>query len=417
MSPPNNESTEAYRRPARAGTSDQSSDTPPLVSSPVKVGYGRKVVASAPHAVAWSKPDFTLNEVRAAVPAHLFKRDTARSFRYVFADFAMMFALWALATQIDHVLPKWATYIAWPAYWIAQGVVCTGIWVIAHECGHQAFSDKAWINNSVGYVLHSFLLVPYYSWKFSHSKHHKANAHMTKDQVFVPAKRSKYAEKLGEKKEPAAPHHDEPIWADAPIADLLNIVAMLTVGWPMYLINNASGQRFDTWTSHFRPTAPIFEPKQWFQVVLSDIGMAIMIGLLCLSGYIWGAAAVFKFYVIPYLNVNAWLVLITFLQHTDPQVPHYSENEWNYLLGAISTVDRDFGVLNHFHHHISDSHVVHHIFPTMPHYNAVEATAYVKEFLGKYYLYDPTPFYKAVWNSYTTCKFVEDEGDVKWFKH
>ncbi|KAJ3152548.1 Delta(12)-fatty-acid desaturase [Geranomyces variabilis] len=419
MSPPSNneDSTGAYRRQAAVGSSPDNTTVPPLPSaSPKSTGYGRNVVASATYAARWSKPAFTLNDVRNAVPAHCFKRDTARSFRYIYADAAGMLALWALATQF-YRLPLWAAAIAWPAYWIAQGIVCTGLWVIAHECGHQAFSEKAWINNSVGYVLHSFLLVPYYSWKFTHGKHHKANAHMTKDQVFVPSTRSDHKEKIGERKEPAALHHDEPVWADAPIADLLNIVAMLTFGWPMYLLNNATGQRFQEWTSHFRPTAPIFEPKQWFHVVASDIGMGIMLAALFLAGHIWGSAAVLKFYVIPYLNVNAWLVLITFLQHTDPQVPHFADSEWNYLLGAISTVDRDYGVLNHFFHHIGDTHVAHHIFSTMPHYHAEEATAAIKKFLGPYYLYDKTPIAKAVWNSYTTCKFVEDEGDVKWFKH
>ncbi|KAJ3020339.1 Delta(12)-fatty-acid desaturase [Thoreauomyces humboldtii] len=401
----------------RAPATDAPEDTTVSPSSTAPTGYGRKTVASAPYASAWEKPNFTLNQVRAAVPAHCFKRDTARSFHYVYADVAMAVVLFVAATKIDTLLPAWAGWAAWPAYWIAQGVVCTGLWIIAHECGHQAFSEKAWINNSTGYVLHSLLLVPYYSWKISHGKHHKANAHMSKDQVFVPAHRSRYVEKLGEYQEPAEHHHDEPAWKDAPIVDLLNIFGMLTVGWPLYLIHNASGQRYPQWTSHFRPTSPIFEPKQWFQVVLSDIGVALTIALLCVAGHIWGSAAVIKFYVMPYLNVNAWLVLITFLQHTDPQVPHYTDKTWDYLLGAISTVDRDYGILNHFFHHIADTHVAHHIFPTMPHYHAVEATRHIKEFLGKYYLYDNTPVFKAVWNSYTQCKFVEDKGDVLWFKH
>lgn len=45
-----------------------------------------------------------------------------------------------------------------------QGAVCTGLWVIAHECGHQAFSKWQLLNDSVGIVLHSCLLVPYFSW-------------------------------------------------------------------------------------------------------------------------------------------------------------------------------------------------------------------------------------------------------------
>ena len=45
-----------------------------------------------------------------------------------------------------------------------QGAVCTGVWVIAHECGHGGFSKWQVVNDAVGLVLHSCLLVPYFSW-------------------------------------------------------------------------------------------------------------------------------------------------------------------------------------------------------------------------------------------------------------
>jgi omega-6 fatty acid desaturase (delta-12 desaturase) len=93
------------------------------------------------------------------------------------------------------------------------------------ECGHQAFSDSAWINNTVGFILHSLLLVPYYSWKISHSKHHKANAHMDKDQVFVPSKRAP-SSKIS---------HDAP---STPVYDLLRIIRQQLFGWPAYLFAN-----------------------------------------------------------------------------------------------------------------------------------------------------------------------------------
>ena len=45
-----------------------------------------------------------------------------------------------------------------------QGAVGTGLWIIAHECGHQAFSKWQTMNDAVGLVVHSALLVPYFSW-------------------------------------------------------------------------------------------------------------------------------------------------------------------------------------------------------------------------------------------------------------
>lgn len=90
----------------------------------------------------WEIPDFTIKEIREAIPAHCFKRDTLRSFTYVIHDFAIIAALAYAATWIDTIPNQAARILLWPAYWIAQGIVGTGVWVIGHECGHQAFSPS-----------------------------------------------------------------------------------------------------------------------------------------------------------------------------------------------------------------------------------------------------------------------------------
>ncbi len=46
--------------------------------------------------------------------------------------------------------------------------------------------------------------------------------------------------------------------------------------------------------------------------------------------------------------------------------------EWNYMRGGLSTIDRDYGWFNNIHHDIG-THVVHHLFPQIPHYNLIEA--------------------------------------------
>ena len=44
-------------------------------------------------------------------------------------------ALFYASTFIGHeALPTWAPYVLWPVYWMCQGVVCTGIWVIGTFC-------------------------------------------------------------------------------------------------------------------------------------------------------------------------------------------------------------------------------------------------------------------------------------------
>jgi fatty acid desaturase len=58
-------------------------------------------------------------------------------------------------------------------------------------------------------------------------------------------------------------------------------------------------------------------------------------------------------------------------QHTHPALPHFVDGEWEWLRGALATVDRSYGrVLDIVFHHIADTHVAHHLFPQMPHYHA-----------------------------------------------
>ena len=79
----------------------------------------------------------------------------------------------------------------------------------------------------------------------------------------------------------------------------------------------------------------------------------------------------------------------------------------------ISTVDRDYGtIMNKIFHHCTDAHVIHHLFASMPHYNAREATEAIKPTIGEYYQTDNTPFYKALCREYKECLYVvADEAD------
>ena len=48
-----------------------------------------------------------------------------------------------------------ARFAVWALYAFAAGLPMTGLWVCAHECGHQAFSESKLVNNTVGWFLHS----------------------------------------------------------------------------------------------------------------------------------------------------------------------------------------------------------------------------------------------------------------------
>merc|ERR1712034_204616 len=291
--------------------------------------------------VPYLKPPFTVGEIKKAIPPHCFKRSLLRSFSYVVYDLFLVFLFYYIATSYFHLLPTPFSYIAWPVYWILQGCVCTGVWVIAHECGHHAFSDYQWVDDTVGLILHSTLLVPYFSWKYSHRRHHSNTGSLERDEVFVPKLKSK-------------------------------------MSWFSKYLNN--------------PHGPIYNDRERFQIYISDVGVIATTYVLYRVALAQGLAWLTCIYGVPLLIVNGFLVLITYLQHTHPSLPHYDSSEWDWLRGALATVDRDYGVLNKVFHNITDTHVAHHLFSTMPHYHAMEATKAIKPLLGEYYQFDGTPF-------------------------
>lgn len=356
----------------------------------------------------WPAP-FTFGDIKKAIPRHCFQRSAVKSFMHLSVDLAMVAAMAYGASFIDgSELAGWQKFLAWSTYWFWQGAVGTGVWVIAHECGHQAFSPSKFINDSVGWVLHSALLVPYHSWRISHRNHHSNTGSCENDEVFCPARRDDYVEPHGE------------LMRDVPLYSVWRIFLMLTFGWmPGYLFMNATGpHKYEGKTrDHFNPKSALFAKEDYFDIVSSDCGFLLALAGLVYAGYTFGPMAVLKYYWMPYMWVNHWLVLITYLQHTDVNVPHYRGEEWNWLRGACCTIDRSFTpVLNHLFHHITDTHVCHHLFHTMPFYHAEEATKHIKKVLGDYYMHDDTFFPLAAYRAMSECRFVDNEGPVVFYK-
>ncbi|KAF5735738.1 omega-6 fatty acid desaturase [Tripterygium wilfordii] len=358
--------------------------------------------------VPYEKPQFTLSQIKQAIPPHCFKRSLLHSFSYVVHDLTLSFIFYYIATTYFHLLPPLITYIAWPIYWIFQGCILTGVWVIAHECGHHSFSDYQWVDDTVGLILHSTLLVPYFSWKISHRRHHSNTGSIERDEVFVPKTKSSiswYSKYLNN-----------------PLGRFLTLLVTVTLGWPLYLAFNVSGRSYDRFACHFDPYGPIYSPREKLQIYISDAGIFTAFYALYRVAAANGLAWLVCVYGVPLLIVNGFLVVITYLQHTHPALPHYDSSDWEWLKGALLTMDRDYGLLNKVFHNITDTHVTHHLFSMMPHYHAMEATNAIKPILGEYYRLDSTPFYKALWREAKECVYVEpDEGSpskgVLWYRN
>ena len=105
------------------------------------------------------------------------------------------------------------------------------------------------------------------------------------------------------------------------------------------------------------------------------------------------------------------------LQHTDVDVPHFTDGDHNFVKGAFHTIDRPYdkldpwGAIDFLHHKIGSTHVAHHFDSTIPHYKAQVATDAIKEAFPEIYLYDPTPIPEALWRVCKGCAAVEKRGE------
>jgi len=288
-------------------------------------------------------------------------------------------------------------------------------------------------------VLHSSLLVPYFSWQFSHAKHHAKTNSLMDGESHNPDTMEELCNMLGLDYYKL---HDT--LGDDAFAGF-QLFAHLVFGWPVYLLTNATGGRRtfdrkpkgDKVLDHFRPSSQLFPPSWRVRVGASTVGVLGFIGLLCHLGSIYGGSKVAMMYIPAYLVCNGWLVLYTWLQHTHEGLAHYGEDDWSWVKGALSTIDRPYadlycgglfrgggplsqasseghpngggGFHDWMHHRIGSTHVFHHVFSGAPCYRAVEATKHLKAFLEPkgLYNYDPRSTWRAAWDTASSCHGVE----------
>lgn len=364
-------------------------------------------------------------EIRAILPAICLEPDTAKSLGYLGVS-AVGTALCAAAgvAMLSYLNPaNFLTWPVWALYSAVTGTVAMGLWVLAHECGHGAFSKNKTLQDAIGYAIHSAMLVPYYSWQRSHAVHHQYTNHMELGETHVPETssggslklRSRFVRLLGKTRG---------IQAWGAMQSFLHLV----IGWPAYLLIGATGGSARGMTNHFYPnplTTPDQPKKELFpgnwkaKVYQSDIGIAATLVGVVTWAVCNGLPQVMALYGGPLIVINAWLVIYTWLQHTDTDVPHFSSDSHTFVKGALHTIDRPYnkldpwGAIDFLHHQIGTTHVAHHFDSSIPHYKAQAATDAIKANFPDFYLYDPTPIPQALWRVAKGCAAVEQRGD-KW---
>ena len=328
-------------------------------------------------------PPFTVGELKSAIPSYCFQPSIWRSLSYFFLDLGIISLLYAVAYTLN-------SWLFFPVFWLMQGTMFWALFVVGHDCGHQSFSSKKWLNDFVGHLAHTPILVPYHGWRISHRTHHKNTANIDTDESWYPVTETKYRQ--------------------MPWYEKLFRFNLLLLAYPLYLFKRSPGKA----GSHFLPSSNLFRPSEKWDVITSTTLWTLMVAFLGYLTYQYGWMFLVKYYLGPYVVFVVWLDLVTFLHHTEPDIPWYRGKDWYFLRGALSTIDRDYGWFNSIHHNIG-THVAHHIFLTIPHYHLKAATEAIKPILGDYYRKSDKPIFQSFWRSYKSCHFTPDLGAVVYY--
>lgn len=181
----------------------------------------------------------SLSEVKAALPKSVWEKSNVKSLS--FAIFDIIVAAIPISIAVKYLLPTIASptiasILGWVLYAVVAGTTSLGMWVTAHECGHGAFSNSKRLSDFVGFLFHSILLVPYFSWQRSHQVHHANTNHIEDGETHVPPILN-----TSEASNKAICQKVFGRWLGNKVYASAQLFAHLVLGWPAYLMLGVTG--------------------------------------------------------------------------------------------------------------------------------------------------------------------------------
>jgi len=326
------------------------------------------------------------------IPSYCFTPNTLHSLQYFLKDTISIIVLYNLGFYIQNTNAI-IQCVSWPLFWFAQGTLFWAYFVIGHDCGHRSFSKNIWINDLIGIFCHSVLLVPFYSWKISHRRHHLNTGNYEREEAFRPIHYSKYTKM---KK----------------IEKIIRFKCILFL-FPLYLLF----LRNDHFATHYLPNPHLFKKNEYPQVILSSLCCLVMFIILCIVGYLKGLTFLVYFYILPYLVFSMWISFVTYMQHTDLRIPWYPTANWSSLKGAFSSIDRNYGFFDAIQHNTGNYHVIHHLFPGIPHYHLKTARHSIFDYVKDQYLIDDQPVLLSFLKSFQNCIVIPNGQLVAYYQN
>lgn len=290
-----------------------------------------------------------LQAIVKTLPKECFKKDRRKAWLSILVT--------VLAVGIGYVGIASLPWFLLPLAWIFTGTALTGLFVLAHDCGHRSFAKRRWVNDWVGQILMLPLIYPFHSWRILHNRHHLHTNKLFVDNAWHPWTLEEYAQ--------ANP--------------LMQRIYRSLRGRFWWLASIAHWA-----TLHFDPSQVKERDRAQVKVSIAVVAIfsAIFFPTLLVMA---GIAGFVKFWLLPWLVYHFWMSTFTLVHHTEPNIQFRPTQTWNAAEAQLSgtvhcTYPRWVEVLCHD----INVHIPHHICVAIPAYNLRLAHESLKQNWGSY---------------------------------
>lgn len=304
-----------------------------------------------------------IGDIRGLIPKECYVIDPARSWGALAMALARLALAELILTRIDLT---WGPHLAWQApalavAWLFAGWAFTGLFVIGHDCGHMAFSERRWVNEVVGHLALSFEFTGFHNWRIWHNFHHAKTQLRGQD--------PDWAEKMMTRAE----------YEKAPFGEKAHV--RLGFGTPLgILVGFWVGMFRRTFMKTLAPQVPLARgaARELFtSSLIMVIGCSTLSYLLHRFGGGWWA--VVKYYYVPAFIAAAHGAMLTYLHHTSPDALVFDREGWNPFRGqVVSTFNVRFPAICEAMWFDINIHLPHHLAPKIPWYHLKRAAEAIR---------------------------------------
>lgn len=230
-----------------------------------------------------------------------------------------------------------------------HGLTYLSLWLIGHDCGHSSFSNNKKLNQVVGSISTSFMLMNYENFRRSHNMHHRFIANIERDEAFGPKAKRK----------------------DFFMQRLIRCVVLIPFLAYLFAILFPKMTKTPGYVNYFWPDNTRNSIRAFALVATHLLSLALIAFFLPFTFLLFAG-------ILPILVAWIFFLVTSFLNHTGAETEWYPDEIWTYQDGIDNSVNLSYGpVIDYFLIGVGRDHFAHHVNPSIPHYKLKAATDYI----------------------------------------